>query len=337
MAEHEVLRLRAFGPSLRMTDRVKSLKDKDYFCMGLNGKSFGVGTLACLGAVCCWTSGPVFIRLLTEHVDVYTQNLFRYLTACVFWLPFLFFYCRKHKPGKVIWVKSFWPAVINVFSQFLWASSLYYIDPGFMVLLSKSSTIWVICFSVILFADERLILKNKRLWAGFVLSVVGVVGVMVFKEGFGSEKTLTGVMLILAFSLVWAVYTISIKICFKDIDVRVGFSVISIYTVIGLGVFALLFGEPAEAISMGLRPWVYIVVSGVLSIAFAHTLFYTSIKRIGATIPSLVLLVTPFTTLIVSNLMIGESLGVFQWIFGIVLTFGCGLAVASRQFVVRGS
>ncbi|MBW8036700.1 MAG: DMT family transporter, partial [Planctomycetes bacterium] len=135
---------------------------------------------------------------------------------------------------------------------------------------------------------------------------------------------------ILAFSLVWAVYTISIKVCFKDIDVRVGFSVISIYTVIGLGGFALLFGKPAQAFSMGLRPWIYIVVSGVLSIAFAHTLFYTSIKRIGATIPSLVLLVTPFTTLLVSHLVIGESLGAFQLVFGIVLTFGCGLAIWSR-------
>lgn len=299
--------------------------------MRLNGKSFSVGTLACLGAVCCWSSGPVFIRLLSAHVDVYTQNFFRYLIACAFWLPFLIFYCRKHKPGKVIWVKSFWPAVINVCSQVLWASALYYIDPGFTVLLSKSSTVWVIVFSFMLFADERLILKNKRLWVGFVLSIVGVVGVMMFKEGFGSEKTLTGVILVLMFSLVWAVYTVSIKVCFKNIDVRVGFSVISIYTVVGLGVLALLFGEPSQAFSIGLRPWAYIVFSGVLSIAFAHTLFYTSIKRIGATIPSLVLLVTPFTTLLVSHLVIGESLSGFQWVFGIVLTVGCGFIVASRQ------
>ena len=151
------------------------------------------------------------------------------------------------------------------------------------------------------------------------------------KDGFGSEKTLTGVLLILIFSVVWAVYTISIKVCFKNIDVRVGFSVISIYTVVGLGGLALLFGEPSEAFSMGLRPWVYIVVSGLLSIAFAHTLFYTSIKRIGATIPSLVLLVTPFTTLLVSHLVIGEALGQAQWAFGAVLTVGCGIVVASQQ------
>lgn len=299
--------------------------------MVLNGKSFSVGTLACLGAVVCWSSGPVFIRLLSLHVDVYTQNFFRYVMACAFWLPFLIYYCRKNKPGKVIWVKSFWPAVINVFSQFLWASSLYYIDPGFMVLLSKSSTIWVIGFSLILFADERLVLKSKRLWAGFALAVVGVVGVMMFKEGFGSDRTLTGVLLVLTFSLVWAVYTISIKVCFREIDVRVGFSVISVYTVVGLGVLAFLFGKPSEAFSIGLRPWVYIVVSGLLSIAFAHTLFYTSIKRIGATIPSLVLLVTPFTTLLVSHLVIGESLSGFQLVFGVVLTVGCGFIVASRQ------
>jgi len=31
MAGHEILRLRALGPSLRMTDRVISLKDKGFF------------------------------------------------------------------------------------------------------------------------------------------------------------------------------------------------------------------------------------------------------------------------------------------------------------------
>ena len=303
--------------------------------MGLNGKSFGVGTLACFGAVVCWSSGPVFIRLLSLHVDVYTQNFFRYVMACAFWLPFLIFYCRKHKPGKVIWVKSFWPAVINVCSQFLWASAFYYIDPGFTVLLSKSSLLWVAGFSLILFADERVLLKNIKFWAGFVLSVIGVIGVMMFKDGFGSERTLTGVLLVLAFSFVWGVYTIAIKICFKDIDVRAGFSVISIYTVVGLGVLALLFGKPSQAFSMGLKPWVYIIVSGVLSIAFGHTLFYTSIKRIGATIPSLILLVTPFTTLLVSNLVIGESLNALQWVFGVVLTAGCGLAIWSQSLVVK--
>ena len=125
------------------------------------------------------------------------------------------------------------------------------------------------------------------------------------------------------------------KICFKDIDSRTGFSVVSIYTVVGLFVLAFLFGKPFECTEMGAMPWISVVVSGITGIAVSHVMYYTAMKRIGATIPSMAMLVTPFTVLALSRVVFGESLNAFQWIFGLVLLVGCGLAIWAQRDLGR--
>jgi drug/metabolite transporter (DMT)-like permease len=288
-------------------------------------------TMACIGTVICFSIGPIFIKLLTGYVDLWTQNLLRYLTASLVWLPWLLFTVKKGRFEKQIWQKAIWPATVNVFMQSLWAASFYYIHPAFMSLLVKSYIIWIAGFSLIFFLEERPLVKSKRFWSGIVLSAIGVIGVIVFKKDFATTKTITGIVLALSAAFGWAMYTIAAKIAFKNIDSRKGFSVISIYTVSGLFVLALIFGRPGVAITMGLRPWAYVVISALTAIAISHVLYYVAIKRIGATIPGLVLLVTPFTVLAGSYIVFGESLTGFQWLFGMVLLAGSAIAIWAQQ------
>ena len=288
-------------------------------------------TLACVAALICWTSGPVFIKFLTGHLDSWTQNLLRYSVACLFWLPVLLIGLRRASFDKSIWTKAALPAAANVVMQSLWAASFYYIDPAFMNLLSKSAIIWIAGFSFIFFASERALLKSVRFWSGMGLCVAGVAGVLLYKEDFTAAKTMIGVVIALVSAFTWAIYSICVKIAFKDVDSRDGFSVICIYTVAGLAVLAFLFGEPSECLKMPLWPWACVVISGIVSIALSHVLYYTSIKRIGITIPSLVLLSTPFTVLAISNIVFGETLNLYQWFFGVVLLIGSGLAIWAQE------
>ena len=133
----------------------------------------------------------------------------------------------------------------------------------------------------------------------------------------------------------WGVYTISIKIAFRDIDSRSGFSVISIYTVAGLAVSALLFGKVETAAQMGPWQWACVIISGITAIALAHTLYYAAIRRIGATIPALVILAQPFIVLAISYVVFGESMNIFQLFFGIVLLIGSALAISTQQNLKR--
>jgi drug/metabolite transporter (DMT)-like permease len=288
-------------------------------------------TFACLGTLSFWAIGPIFIKYLAGYVDSWTQNLLRYSVGCLFWLPFLLFAIRKKRFEPKIWRKALLPAVPNIIMQCLWAGGFYYIGPAFMVLLTKTSVVWVMVFSFILFVDERPLVRSKRFWLGLALSAIGVIGVMYYKEDLAATKTLIGIIIALATAFTWAIYTVSVKIAFKDIASHHSFAVISIYTTAGLCILALLFGKVQESITMNIWQWACVVISAVTAISLGHVLYYAAIRRIGATIPALVILSQPFLVLAISNIVFGESLNAIQLLFGVVLLIGSALAIWAQQ------
>lgn len=72
-------------------------------------------------------------------------------------------------------------------------------------------------------------------------------------------------------------------------------------------------------------------VSGVLCIALGHAIYYTAIKRIGATIPTMVLLCSPFLVMAMSRLIFKETLNSHQLFFGIILIIGAIVAIWAQQ------
>jgi drug/metabolite transporter (DMT)-like permease len=292
-------------------------------------------TLAMLGTVSFWSLGPIFITYLTGFLDSWTQNLLRYLVACFFWLPFFFFAIKGGRFDRRIWRLALLPAVANLAMQSFYAGAFYYIDPAFMVLLTKTNIIWITSFSLIFFPEERPLIRSKLFWLGLILSAAGVLGVMYFKEDFATTRTMTGIALALAMAFMWAVYAISIRIAFRDIDSMHGFSVISMYMVAGLFVLAFVFGNPEDCLHIGSLQWLCVIVSGILCIALAHVLFYAAIRRIGATIPALLILAQPFIVLVISYFVYGEFLNFLQIFFGIVLLAGSALAIWSQRHLKR--
>jgi drug/metabolite transporter (DMT)-like permease len=294
-------------------------------------------TFACIGALSFWSLGPIFIKYLTGYLDSWTQNLLRYSVACLLWLPFLIFSIKKGRLTARVWRRAVVPGMANVVMQSLFACAFYYIGPAFMVLLAKSSLIWIASFSLIFFVEERALVKSKRFWSGLVLSAMGVIGVMCFKEDFAAAGTITGIALTLAMAFMWAVYIVSVRIAFRDIDSRHGFSVISIYTVAGLFVLGFLFGDLGDCVKMGAWQWFCVVISGATAIALSHTLYYSAMRRIGTTIPALVMLAQPFFVLAISHVVFNESLNILQLLFGVVLLAGSGLAIWAQEHLNRES
>ncbi len=154
---------------------------------------------------------------------------------------------------------------------------------------------------------------------------------LVSKENFTAQKTAIGILIALSSSFFWGVYTIAVKVAFKNHDSRESFGVMSLYTTVSLAILAFLIGKPQQTMDLSAWPWFCVVISGILSIALSHTLYYAAIKRIGATIPSIVLLATPFMVLIGSHIVFEESLNILQWFFGIVLLTGAALAIFAQQ------
>jgi drug/metabolite transporter (DMT)-like permease len=294
-------------------------------------------TFACLGALSFWSLGPIFIKYLTGYLDSWTQNLLRYSVACLFWLPFLILSVKTKRLDHRVWRRAIVPAMANILMQSLWAAAFYYIGPAFMALQTKTNIIWIAGFSFVFFSDERALAKSKSFWLGLTLSIVGLIGVMYHKVDLAEAGIITGIIVAQAAAFMWGIYTLSVKIAFRNIDSRSGFSVISIYTVAGLAVSALLFGKVETAAKIGAWQWVCVVISGVTAIALAHTLYYAAIRRIGATIPAMVILAQPFIVLAISYVVFAESMNIFQLFFGVILLIGSALAIFAQQHLKHNS
>jgi drug/metabolite transporter (DMT)-like permease len=301
-------------------------------------------TLSCIGALACWSLGPIFIKYLTGYIDSWTQNLLRYSVACLFWLPFLLRAVKRQQIEPKLWRMAILPAAANIAMQSLWAAGFYYVGAAFMALISKSSVIWITGFSLVFFANERGLVKSKQFWLGLILSIAGVIGVIYYKsvipsavegQDFTASGTVTGVIIAIVCSFMWAVYVLSARIAFRDIDSRIGFAVICIYTVVGLFTLGIIFGKPEECLKMGAGPWAAVLISAVTAIALGHVLYYAAMKRIGATIPALVILAQPFVVFAISSVVFNESLNGLQLLFGLALLAGSALAIWSQASMNR--
>ncbi len=305
--------------------------------MSLLSKKFDTtATFACIGYLLFWATGPIFVKLLTYFADPWIQNFLRYIFAALFWLPFLIASFYKGALDRRIWILALIPAVTNAVSQTCWTIAYYNnIEPTFMSLIDKSSIFWIAFFSMIVFTEERALLKSKRFWSAAILSIAGVTGVLVFKEGFASEKTLIGISLALISAAVWGVHVLSFKLNLKNIDSRNAFAVIAIYNLLIFAVLAALFGDVSSIATIKWQPWLYIIISAVVGIALCNVLYYVAIKRIGATIPSMTVLAAPFIIIIFSKPIFHEKLNIFQWLCGLILLAGCALAIWSQEHLNR--
>jgi drug/metabolite transporter (DMT)-like permease len=303
--------------------------------MTANSKSTLIGLIGCLGFIIGWTIGPIYIKLLTGYLDVWSQNLIRYSVACLFWLPFLFYKIhRKELPAK-LWKYAIPVTLVNLLAQSTWAGSFYFSLPAFLVILSKSCILFVAGLSVILFPDERRLLQTPLFWIGIAAAFAGTFGIVYYHADSAGEGLLWGTILALSHSFSFAVYTVLVKMYFKGIDPRVSFSVITLYTVPGLFLLALLFGSPAELAHLSLQPWTYIIISAVVSIALSHVAFYIAVQKIGVNIPSVLLLVIPLTVGIASFFLFHERMTVLQWCSGMVLLGGLGCAIRAQQRIQK--
>lgn len=290
----------------------------------------GAGT-TCLGALFLWSLGPIFIKHLSSYLDSWTQNALRYSIAFLFWLPFLLLSIRKGNFDGQIMRRAVAPAGANILLQSCWAAAFYYMNPAFAALLSKTSVLWIIAFSLVFLPQERVLIKRKRLWLCLVLSAIGVCGVLGAKEDFSTSASLTGIVLMLTCACFWGLYTVSIRMCFRKTNSHLGFSVVSLYTSLGLWLGALCAGQVKACLHIGWHAWTIVILSAITSIALAHVCYYGAIRRLGPTVPALVILVQPFLILLVSRFFFNEHLSTGQLIFGCVLISGAACAIWAQK------
>jgi len=295
-----------------------------------------------IGTLLCWSSTPIWIKHFTGYFDPFSQNVFRYTFALLFWLPFLMLRQLTGRVPRSVWRLALVPAMANTVMQTFWAWSLYYLDPGVMALLARTGVIWSTLLPMVVFADERFLARSKRFWCGLSCGLVGAVGVLAFKPGFvaglvgldaGVRVTLIGAAMVTTATALWSVYAVTVRLRMQGTDPRTAFAVIAMETTVGLAIIACLFGRPAVVVTVPFRVIVLVALSGWICIALAHVCYYTAIQRIGVAVPTAVLQLTPFAVLTLSHFIYQERFTTGQLCSGVVLVLGAGMALWAQQRV----
>lgn len=285
-------------------------------------------TLACL----LWMWTPIFIKLLSFHFDIYTQNFYRYLGASFFLLGANCLWNRREVWEALRKIRLFIiPAVLISLFQTVWVKGIYLLEPGIAVLLSRSSILFVTVFSFIIFRDERRIIKSRAFILGSLLAIIGVSGVILGKLGFHFQNFNLGVVFILIGAFIWSCYVLTIKTIVGKINPLVAVNIVFLLSLPFFLVGCLLFGDITALTGMSKGVNSLLFISGILGVGIANAFNYQSIKLIGTAITSSFVLVTPFLTAALSYFFFGEVLTLGQILFGLVLITGCGLLVLTRR------
>lgn len=283
--------------------------------------------LCLIGAIISWGATPVLLQYLVPYVpDGFTANFVRYPIACLFYLPLLAEGLLRRRGGR-FWRAALLPASINLIGQTLWGIAPYHnLTAGVIAFLLRLSVIWGILAAFWLFPDERYLARSRIFWVGTALALVGFVLMSWAHMLNVRDAGLDGLIILFFCSLCYGLYGVTVRYVMADLNPLFVFAVVGTYTSIGLIALAPL-GKPQSLLNLTHGPWIVMIVSAMVGIAFAHGMYYTAVQRVGSAVASLMLSVTPFVSICGSWLFLGEQFTPAQWIGGIILVLGATIAM----------
>ncbi|MFB3788667.1 MAG: DMT family transporter [bacterium] len=288
-------------------------------------------SLALTSSVLLWAAVPLFLRSFTDDIDGWVANGARYGFAALIWTIPLLRYIREGQVGrKVLWL-AVTPSLVNILAQTFLAWTVYYMEPGLVMFLTRISLVFTILASFALFADERRLVRSSYFWWGLALLTAGFLGMYAMQEAAFTQASWTGLGIVLGHSVFVAFYGVAVRHYMRGIQPWHSFAVICVYTTAGLLVFMFLWGKPSDLLDMGFGGLTLLALSSLIGIAFAHVTFYYSLEYLGASISSGCQLAVPFFTTAGSYFLFSERFTVGQWIAGAGLLAGAVLLLMAQR------
>ena len=291
-----------------------------------------VAVLCIVAATCCYAVIPIFLRHFTEYLDPWTVNAVRYSVSALFWLPYVVVFTRRHarppgqrsRPARNIWRDALPPAAVNLIGQVGWGVCPYFPenDPATIAFTIRLSFLFTMLFGFALIPAERPLMKRPLFLGGAAVCLAGLVMMSARKLALGGVGAAGGTAILVATTVFWGGYAVSVRRCLGAYPIRAAFGVVSLYTAGGLVVLMLILGPDERLAQLSAGNWALLILSAFIGIAFGHVLYYRAIHRLGPVISSGVLLAAPFVTLLGSWMILGEGLTAVQFVGGITIVAG---------------
>ena len=279
-----------------------------------------------------WGGSFYFIGLSAKELPSFTIVFLRVGLASLILWPGLMLVGQKMPRDKEIWKMFFSIGLINnviPFSLIVWGQ--HHITSSLASILNATTPFFTIALAHFLTEEER-ISKNRLL--GIVTGFLGVsiiVG-MDFIEGAGvntwAQLAVLGASLAYGCALVYGRRFNSMGV--KPVIVATGQLTASTFVLLPI---VLLVDSPWTLPLPSSTTWAAIFGLGVLSTAFAFTLYYRILATAGAVNMSLVTFLVPISAIFLGVLFLNETLE-FKHILGMAVIW-LGLAIMDGRFFKR--
>ncbi|RLE73230.1 MAG: hypothetical protein DRJ37_00845 [Thermoprotei archaeon] len=287
--------------------------------------------LAAFTASLSWALGVALIKYLSASFTIVQQNFSRYLMAA-FFLFALYSYFRREIPlSSERLVRALGPAFLVFLFQTPATTGIYLTKASTVAFLLRLNVVFLAVLAFIIYEDERRIIKDPLFLLGLLLGMVGVGG-LTFKSGFDLNLIDLGAFLAGLSALMWALFILSIKYFLKEEDALAYSSIV--YLEAGLMFMPFLVIEIPNSgfISPSPLELIILLFSGVISIGIGNWMNMVAVKNLGAMIPSMIQMLTPFLAAFFSYLLLGENMTVIEAFFGVLIVIGSG---CSLKFILR--
>lgn len=293
-----------------------------------------IGSLALVGTSVCWALIPVFLKELTNHVDAFVANGIRYPFAAMLYWPILIWAWKRGRLDRNLLRRAVVPALFSFAGQILWALAPYYLEASLIGFLVKASILWAVAGAMLLFPEERPLMSSPKFYLGLLLAVTGFVALVRADESLEVSTDVVGLCIILACSIFFGLYGVAVRHSLRGVNPALAFGVVAQFVAIGCIVLMFSFGEVADIPGLDATAWALLLGSACIGIGLSHVLYYVSLFRLGAAISTSAHMASPFFTLYLAYLFLGESMSVAQGVAGAVLIVGGLLIVLAQDRVV---
>jgi drug/metabolite transporter (DMT)-like permease len=296
-------------------------------------KRDATGVIFIVATLIGWASILLFLKQLSPYMDGWTSNGWRYGISALLWLPLLLVGGRRNTLPEGLWRRALAPALFNCIGQACFALTPYYIGAGLASFLLRVSTVFSTLVALLLFADERPLVRSPAFWFGLCLVIGGSTGTILLGSAPIAGGTAFGVTLGLCAGAFFGLYGLAVRHWMRGIPAMTSFAVISLYTAFGM-VTLMIVMSPTRGLcvfQMSAFNWFLLVSSALIGIALGHVFYYAAIARLGVAIASGVIQLAPFLTAAGAMVLFGEKLTAGQWESGFIVLAGALLLLKAEQ------
>ncbi|MEY2492470.1 MAG: hypothetical protein QOH24_1421 [Verrucomicrobiota bacterium] len=304
---------------------------------GFSGRGLSRGYLAVFATIVIWSLPSLFQFYLLRYYDVWAQNFYRYSVACLAIAPLVAI--RTRRGGARLDLRAFGlcliPALPNVVHQVTQTVALYYIGPGVYAIFARSSVIVTALLALIMFPEERHILRQWQFQIGTLLGLLGAVGVFWFQPGSAAgHVAIRGMLIAFTATFCWALYGTLVKRPSAELGPIRSFGVISLITSAMLFPLTCVFGNVATPIHVSWSVNLILAISAVTCITMAHVLYYVAIQELGVALAQTLQLLCPLGAVVLSSIIFHERLTIAQLVSAAILLAGAFLAMRVKPMEV---